>query len=534
MAGGNELIDSYVFGAQVTDISYGRYPDGVDAWGFMATATPGATNSPHNAPPTISGTTHTPASPGPTDPVWVTATVTDDNTVVSVTLTYDASGGPQVVTMYDDGAHSDGGVGDDMYGGQIPAFPQDTVVDYYVTATDDVGAEITDPADAPTATYSYLVGYVPPALYINEFMADNDTVYEDPENPGDFDDWIEIYNAGVTTVDLSGMYLTDDLADPVQWQVPPGVTIPAGGYLLFWADDEEVQGDTHTNFKLGASGEEIGLYDTDANGNVAVDALSFGEQSTDVSYGRCPDGAGVWALFSQPTPGLANSACDAVSAPLPEDSLGLTCTDDAQCDGEARCVSGICYAPKHRYLSIARNPAQATQTARRVCIASQCLGWVGQPVEHAGSMFASLVPSPIYADIDFAGEWPDVVHVSGCEIATGQTYLVQAIRAGQDMGDDGNYSLAVELHTPTVWADVVSTCFNNDCLPPDGAVGIDDVLAGITKFQGFDNAPITWLDIDPSMGSGVPNLAIDIGDILATLGGFQGESYPGDGPTGCQ
>ncbi|MBN1952083.1 MAG: lamin tail domain-containing protein, partial [Bacteroidales bacterium] len=44
-------------------------------------------------------------------------------------------------------------------------------------------------------------------LVINEFMAQNYTSVTDPQ--GDNDDWIEIYNAGDTEIDVAGMYLTD-------------------------------------------------------------------------------------------------------------------------------------------------------------------------------------------------------------------------------------------------------------------------------------------------------------------------------------
>ena len=60
-----------------------------------------------------------------------------------------------------------------------------------------------------------------------------------------------------------------------------------------------------------------------------------------------------------------------------------------------------------------------------------------------------------------------------------------------------------------------------------------DILAQLAKFQGIDNAPLTWLDIASSLGGDLPNQAIDIGDILAVIAGFQGEPYPGDGPLGC-
>jgi len=306
-ANGVTVIDSITFGQQFTDVSYGRYPEGTDNWDFCATPTPNGANGPHNPPPTITGTTHTPPFPTASDPVWVTSTVIDDSAVAGVTLTYDAGSGPQPVTMYDDGAHHDGAAGDDEYGGQIPAMPQGTIVDYYVTATDDLGAESTDPPSAPGVTYTYLIGYTPPPIYVNEFMADNETTIEDPDEPGEYPDWIELYNTSTTSVYLGGMYLTDDLNDPLKWQIPAGVSIDARGYLLFWADDDDEQGDTHANFKLDRSGEQIGFFETNANGNVAIDTLTFGEQATDVSYGRCPDGSDTWRFLTYPSPDGANS-----------------------------------------------------------------------------------------------------------------------------------------------------------------------------------------------------------------------------------
>ncbi|MCH7720246.1 MAG: lamin tail domain-containing protein [Planctomycetes bacterium] len=324
-------IDSIVFGPQIPDVSFGRYPDGVGSWDFMADPTPGATNAGHNSPPSIVDTMHTPAAPTNQDKVWVTAGVTDtDGTIADVTLTYDAGSGSVEVTMLDDGAHQDGAAGDDVYGGQIPAQPQDTLVNYYLTATDDLGAVSTDPLGAPGVTHSYVVDYVPPLLFINEFMASNTAGYEDPENPGEFDDWIEIYNGEAFDVDLGGRYMTDDLALPTKWQVPEGVSVPAGGYLIIWADDEPLQGDTHATFKLNSAGEQIGLFDSDANGNLGIDTLTYGAQTTDISEGRFPDGADCFTLFAGGTPGASN-----VDPIDPED---CSCeTSDSDGDGVSDC-----------------------------------------------------------------------------------------------------------------------------------------------------------------------------------------------------
>jgi len=56
-------------------------------------------------------------------------------------------------------------------------------------------------------------------LVINEFMADNKTTIEDPAESGEFPDWIELFNGTSDTVILSGMFLTDDLNDPMKWQI---------------------------------------------------------------------------------------------------------------------------------------------------------------------------------------------------------------------------------------------------------------------------------------------------------------------------
>jgi hypothetical protein len=139
-------------------------------------------------------------------------------------------------------------------------------------------------------------------LVINEFMASN-TNYLQDEN-GDYDDWLEIYNCSSTTVDLSGMYLTDNLDRPTKWRIPQGITIAPQGYLLFWADGETAEGNTHTNFKLDADGEEIGLFDTD--GITLLDSVVFGQQYANISYGRHPDGGLVWRVFDAPSPRVCN------------------------------------------------------------------------------------------------------------------------------------------------------------------------------------------------------------------------------------
>ena len=151
-------------------------------------------------------------------------------------------------------------------------------------------------------------------LFINEFMAENDTACVDEE--GEHDDWIEIYNSNPIPVDLGGMGITDNLSRPDKWIVPrtdPQLTIvPAGGFLVLWADGQPEQGVLHLGFKLDKAGEAIGLAQDLDSGFVFIDSLSFGGQAADVSYGRYPDGSPVWSPFSKSSPGSSNQGPDDV------------------------------------------------------------------------------------------------------------------------------------------------------------------------------------------------------------------------------
>ena len=141
---------------------------------------------------------------------------------------------------------------------------------------------------------------------INEWAAANSGSLLDPAD-GDADDWFELHNGGASLADLSGFTLTDDALQPGKFVLPNGVVIPAGGYLLIWADEETGQstnGQLHASFKLANDGESIGLFAP--NGN-RVDLVQFGPQSNNVSQGRFPDGQAEPYVFMQvPTPGSAN------------------------------------------------------------------------------------------------------------------------------------------------------------------------------------------------------------------------------------
>ncbi|MGB2861904.1 MAG: lamin tail domain-containing protein [Sedimentisphaerales bacterium] len=144
-------------------------------------------------------------------------------------------------------------------------------------------------------------------LVINEVMASNNTWIQDPQ--GEYDDWIEIYNYGVNAVNIGGMYLTDNPSSPTKWQVPgnnpSATTIAAGGYLVIWADNDTADTGLHASFKLDADGEQISLFDRD--GITLIDNITFPSQTTDISYGRYPDGSDDLRFFGISSPQAPNS-----------------------------------------------------------------------------------------------------------------------------------------------------------------------------------------------------------------------------------
>ena len=153
-------------------------------------------------------------------------------------------------------------------------------------------------------------------LFINELLASNDTTLTDER--GDYDDWLELYNGGSQDVDIGGMFVADDEAELDAWQIPtdqPEMTVvPAGGFLLLWFDGEPEEGGLHVDLKLGQGGEWVGLVDRD--GETVVDSVRFGEQATDVSYGRLGDGGADWGSFSWPTPLQTNVQAGQVRPPV--------------------------------------------------------------------------------------------------------------------------------------------------------------------------------------------------------------------------
>lgn len=124
-------------------------------------------------------------------------------------------------------------------------------------------------------------------VVINELMPVNSSTAADQN--GQYDDWIELFNKSMSTVDLSGYYLSDNIKKNLKWKFPRGTSISENGYLIIWADDDTTQAGLHANFKLSSAGEEVVLSRSDGR---IIDQVTFPAQTLELSYSRIPNGTG--------------------------------------------------------------------------------------------------------------------------------------------------------------------------------------------------------------------------------------------------
>jgi len=144
-------------------------------------------------------------------------------------------------------------------------------------------------------------------VVINEFSASNLTQFTD--NYQDYEDWIELYNTGTSTVSLTGYYLSDDTVNALKYQIPSNVNITPGGFVRFWCSGRNLSAGTnyHTNFKLKQTknfNEYIVL--TNPSG-VLVDTVKIRKTQLGHSRGRTTNGATTWSIFTAPTPNGSNN-----------------------------------------------------------------------------------------------------------------------------------------------------------------------------------------------------------------------------------
>lgn len=145
-------------------------------------------------------------------------------------------------------------------------------------------------------------------VVINEFSCSNLDQFIDDHS--DFGDWIELYNAEPTAVDISGWYLSDDDDEPTKWQFPLNTQIAAGGLLTVWAsgrNQAEAGLPLHANFTLKqVKNKKDHIVLADPSGAIVEDFKISDVTQLGHSWGRVTDGAADWGVFTNPSQGQPN------------------------------------------------------------------------------------------------------------------------------------------------------------------------------------------------------------------------------------
>lgn len=144
-------------------------------------------------------------------------------------------------------------------------------------------------------------------VMINEYSCSNLTSFVD--NYGGYEDWIELYNAGSSPVNLAGYHLSDNAANIGKWTFG-SATINANGFLRIWASGHNVvTGTLHTNFTLTQCKGDAIIF-SDAS-NTVLDSFTVKRTQIAHSRGRTTNGAATWSVFTTPTPGGSNNTATA-------------------------------------------------------------------------------------------------------------------------------------------------------------------------------------------------------------------------------
>ena len=239
-------------------------------------------------PPDIENVSVFPEAPVSNDMLFITVQASNASEVILFYRTR-----PEIVfeelLMNDEGIDGDTLAGDGIFSSQFLFQGRD--VDYYIyVENDSAGAFLPQ-----RAAYEYFTieGQLNPGdIIINELMASNVDVVADAD--GSYEDWIELFNTSENELFLGGLYLSDDATNLSKWALP-NQGLPAGSYIIIWADSQQEQGASHANFKLSSAGESLFLSDAR---QVLIDSVLFSEQIENVSYGRMPNGYGDFTFLS--------------------------------------------------------------------------------------------------------------------------------------------------------------------------------------------------------------------------------------------
>lgn len=240
--------------------------------------------------PVINTITHSPEAVSPNTNVVFTLTATDAN-YAQLGIRQDVAHKFDYYQMYDDGLHSDGLANDGVFGVEVMVGYGN--IEYYGWAENSAQG-VFYPARAEQEFLSIVVAAPIGDIVINEINYNSSEDFD----PGD---WVELYNPGLQTVDVSG-WIFKDSSDEHIFTIPNNTLINADGYLVLceslsdfaacFPDVNQVLGDF--DFGLSSSGEAVRLY---TNTGVTIDSVYYGVTAP---WATAPNGTGATLQLISP------------------------------------------------------------------------------------------------------------------------------------------------------------------------------------------------------------------------------------------
>lgn len=300
------LVDSVAFGHQLEDLSIGRVPDGSGAFVLTQPTAVKANQAQSTGPASglrINEWMADPDSgddwfelynpsalPVPLAGLWLSDKLNNPANTQIPSQTYIAAN--EFLRFWADQHPEDGSTHVDFKlsneGESIGLFtasgqPIDTV-SFGPQTTDVSQGRLPDGTATvvafPTSATPGESNYLPlTSVLINEVLSHTDPPFEDA---------IELYNPSPTAVPIGGWYLSNNRHEPKKYQIPAGVSVPPGGFQVFYEYQFNANPDQPGNFNFNsAHGDEAVL--SAANSGVLTGhraQVEFGAAAQLVSFGR--------------------------------------------------------------------------------------------------------------------------------------------------------------------------------------------------------------------------------------------------------
>lgn len=246
--------------------------------------------------------------------------------------------------------------------------PAGYLFDHWEVVKDGKSEKLFDAVyDDTVAAQSFKAYFVEDASYdptvnrvvINEICTKNN-IYLDEHRQSE--DWIELYNSGKEAVNLAGKYLSCSKDTMDMFQFPTNdaslTTIPAGGYMIVWADKDPKQGGLHADFKLPFSLPKTIILSEKKDGKFNVlDSITYKVHDRHQSYARFVEkGEVFWEITNvitfaernQPKsedPIVEADNFSVVIYPNPvEDQLNVVASTDAEMEVKVLSLAGMVVA----------------------------------------------------------------------------------------------------------------------------------------------------------------------------------------------